>query len=136
LATFELVNHYDQALAIQQVLTTCSCSTPEFSARHLEPGEQASLTVTWRTGHARGPTRANLQVVFQLADGAVGSKVLGIQANIIPDLYYDPPELVFVRGVVKIERVQFTSGRQKDFTIRKVSCSHAAFAAAVLSRGG
>jgi hypothetical protein len=128
-ATFGLTNRFPQPLEIKQVARGCTCANAKLSKTHVEPGEQISLEVSWKTGKSRGHTGTNLQVIFQLADGVSGYKLLRIQGDIIPDILYDPVELSFVKTEVATEVVQFSPGRQMDFRISRVFCSNAAFTA-------
>jgi len=128
-ATFDLVNHFPQPLEITKVVTGCTCSKAELSTKHVEPDDHLLLTVSWKTGTARGRSGTDLQVVFQLADGTRGSKILGIQGDVVPDVVYDPTEVVFINGKVASATVHFYPGRQKEFKIRKAFCNHAAFVA-------
>ena len=115
---FTLTNRFSQALEIQRVVKSCSCSQAVLSLTHVEPGEQVAVTTSWKTGKARGRTGANLYVVFQLADGTTGHKLLRIQGEVVPDVRYQPDELLFEGGKAATQTVHLSPGRQKKWFIR------------------
>jgi hypothetical protein len=133
-AEFALVNHFPQALEITQVVKGCACSDVKLSTKRLEPKEQATLQVAWKTGRMRGPSGVNVQVVFQLADGTVSHKNLRVEGEVVPDIRYEPSKLEFAGGKVESRVVQFSAGRLKAFTIRKAICDRAPFSAKVLEK--
>ena len=130
-ATFELVNRFPQSLTIGDVFTSCTCSRAKLSKRHVAPGENLSLTVSWKTGSLRGKSGTNLQVFFKLADGSTDFKLLRIEGTVIPDIRFDPAEIVFAGGQAETASIRFHAGRQRAYSIIRVRCDHAAFKAAL-----
>jgi|SRR5665213_2855346 len=128
---FELVNHFSGAVKIEKVDASCACTNVDFPRRALAPGEKVIVKADWRTGTARGKRVTDLTVFFKPEGEPAGQTQLRIQGIVAPDMLYSPEKLEFKKGVPASKAVFFTAGRMTDGELKKASCTHHAFTAAL-----
>lgn len=123
-AEFRLTNHFPTAVTIKDMIKGCSCADAEISSERLEPGQEATLTIGWRTGSRRGKT-SEVVTVLARPEGTPGS--VGIQlrmkAHVEPDVHCDPDEIRFERQQSGAVTLRFTPGRMADVRIQSVYAS-------------
>ena len=96
---YSLNNTSSKPLKIVEVSTTCGCTTTKLSRRELEPGESASLVLTYNSGTSRGSVQALAYVLY----GVVGQKanerwesfIIGAKGIIDPDFNIHPEKLIY-----------------------------------------
>lgn len=130
---FELVNHCPETVEIVDVLKSCSCVSTDFSKSSLSPGEGTPLKIHWSTGAARGPFGSNIGVVYKRAGQEKRQMTkLRIEAKVLPDIEYQPAQLVFAAGKMAKQVVKFWPGRDPKAAVKRAYSTHSAFAARLL----
>lgn len=124
---FELVNRFRQKLHIKRIFESCSCTVSNLEKQLLEPGDRTKLRAEWKTGAGRGPTKVVLHVAYELEDKTTGEISLTMRGNIIPDIHYEPSELVFEHDTPDKRTIALSPCRLKEFDVKEVYCTHKAF---------
>jgi hypothetical protein len=75
-----------------------------------------------------------MTVFAALADGRLTASNLEMTAIVVPDIVYEPEELRFAPDSPP-QLVTFSPGRMKEFTLKRVYCTHRALEARLLSDG-
>ena len=134
-AEFELVNRSSGPVKILDVVKTCTCTQVEISRYLLEPQEGMVLATRWKTGASRGKTGANIGVVYTQADGPAQFLNLGLEANVVPDILFEPAEVIFEGNHKGSRVVTFSPGRRPDVSLVRAACTQPAFNAKILPGG-
>lgn len=127
---FELVNRFRQPVRIVSLSESCGCSETAVDEPRLAPGERTKLRATWKTGTRRGSSGVQVFVAFALPDDQVRQLTVTLKGEVIPDIAYDPAELVFREGVASKQILRLSPARMPKFVLREVYVSHRAFKAA------
>lgn len=61
--TFEFSNGGQTPVAIDRIITSCGCTTPDYPRRPIEPGEKASVRVTFNPSGFAGRFEKSISVV-------------------------------------------------------------------------
>jgi hypothetical protein len=131
---FELVNRVEQPLTIRNVIKSCGCTKAECSRHELAPSEGMSIQAEWDVGARRGHSGVEMTVVTALADGRLTATNLEMTATIVPDIVYEPEELIFDPDSPP-QMVTFSPGRMKEFSLKRAYCTHRALEARLLPDG-
>lgn len=132
---FHLQNTFEGPVVIEGLIPSCSCTEANVSPDVLQPGEQATVDVVWATHASRGDTTTSLDVVYLAPSGNRSLLTLKLQANVIPDIRYDPEEVVFQADRPSEQIIRLTPGRLSEFTANQVSVTHRAFQAVLMPDG-
>lgn len=118
-AEIRLVNHFSAPVEIAEVIKSCACAEASVTPTRLEPGQSASLKVTWRTGAKRGSVSDAVQVlaIVQMEPPIPAVASVRLTAEVQPDLLYDPAALHFVRDRAGTAELHFRPGRMSDARI-------------------
>ncbi len=125
---FELVNRCPDAVKVVNIIKSCACTSTELSKSSLVPGERATLKVEWSTQAARGPFSSDITVVYS-RDGQEQRLLtnLRVEARVIPDIEYQPCQLVFAPGVKARQVITFSPGRDPKAAVVRAYTTHRAF---------
>jgi hypothetical protein len=135
-ATFDLSNRCSVPVHIDRVMTNCDCTEHKLSASDLQPGEAASLTVTWHVGAKRGEVSTHASVVYRRQGAAQSDQVsIRLTADVVPDVVCSPSRLVFESGRAAKQSLHFSSDRLEGRLLLQAFCTQQAFTA-VLSPDG
>ncbi|HEX4613503.1 MAG TPA: DUF1573 domain-containing protein [Urbifossiella sp.] len=97
--TFDITNFYPDPIQIHDVHTGCSCRTATASRKHLGPGDQSVLTITWAVGARRGVTGETIWVTHSIpGEAALGWLPIRLHATVAPDIQYEPKQIEFRLG--------------------------------------
>lgn len=110
--TATVVNRLPVAVDVVMVSKSCSCADAEVEPKHLEPGQAATLTLSWRTGSKRGPVSDRITVVARTVGepvNQVGAE-LKLTADIRPDVVVEPAELTFTTGEAGVRTIRVRPG--------------------------
>ncbi len=80
-ATFRLVNEGDKPIRILEANATCGCTVPEYSKQNIEPGDTASLKVTYAATGRPGKFSKNIYV--KTSDDPSVKRTLTISGTVI-----------------------------------------------------
>jgi hypothetical protein len=128
-AEFVLVNHCKCDIEIVNVVKSCSCSAYELAKSSLQSGEKTTLKVKWRTHASRGDFYSDLAIVYDKSDGGRDTSRVRLEADVVPDIRYEPVRLSFETGKKGEQVVAFFPGHQPDVTVVRAYCTHRAFQA-------
>ncbi len=99
-ATATVVNRLPDAVVITMIAKSCSCADAEVEPKHLEPGQTATMKVSWRTGGKRGPVSDRLTVIA-MTKGERPQQVFAqfrLVADVQPDANIEPSKITFTEG--------------------------------------
>lgn len=130
-ARFTLVNHFQNPVTINEVVTGCSCAKVSAPREILPPGEKTELQVAWEIGAKRGPSTDQVGVLFTRPDGVVSFLELQLQADVAPDIRYEPRRLEFAHGRSETLVARFGPGSMSAFSLKKAYTNQKALRAAV-----
>jgi len=130
--TFHLTNTASRPLRILQVVSGCDCTSAEIPQRPLDAGESVELPVTWKAGSRRGRVASDLLIFSSLAEEKLVQTRLRLEADVDPDVAYDPPDLVFEEGRAEDRMVTFSPKAMKTLVVSEAYSTHRAFSAEVL----
>jgi hypothetical protein len=77
--TFEFTNTGDQPVTIQNVTSSCGCTTPDWTKEPVVPGKKGSVTVSY---HPSGVTTFRKAVTVYIAGGNPKTVTLHISGNV------------------------------------------------------
>jgi hypothetical protein len=103
----------------------CGCASVELDRKRLEPGEEARVSVSLRTGGRSGPLEHGAVVVWRTDGGQKLPARFRLSAAVEPAIFVDPPQLRFDRrevseGVAK--EFRFTSELPIDWDTLRFCC--------------
>lgn len=133
--TYELVNRSSDAVTIQYVTETCTCTKARLPKKQLAPGEKTSLGVQWDVSRRRGRTAEEIAVVFRVGEGPTERLELKMRATVVPDIDRLPDRLIFAEGARAEKCVEFRPRAGRDCTVQKVYTTHRAFRAVLAPDG-
>lgn len=126
--TFELKNTGAAPLSIRDVLAGCGCSKVELSARKLEPGDTAKLTVTTNTlTQPEGSLTWPLGVVYRTeTDGKPfdGRLDLKLTAKLVREVSVTPPLMAVSTAGPVTQTLKVEDRRAKPLGITKAESSN------------
>jgi hypothetical protein len=128
---FELINHFPRNVEIKEVFKSCSCTNVVLAKRTLAPGETVALKGDWQTGASRGKRAVDLTLTFAPEGQLTDRLRLRVEGNVVPDMQYSPEKLEFEKGKPATKIVVFKAGRMANGELKKASCTHHAFTAAL-----
>lgn len=64
---FYFTNDGDKPLVIQQVMTTCGCTTPDYTKTPIEPGKRGQIKVTY---NGKGKPKGHFQKLISVRTNA------------------------------------------------------------------
>src|SRR5262249_21516967 len=105
--TFHMKNSSPEAIAVKQekdIQLDCGCSAIEPKTRVLQPGDQADVTVTVRTGdlkRKKGPFAHGGKIWWTAESGRRHVTSLLLRGEVLPPFASDPPVLTFTPEEVK-----------------------------------
>lgn len=91
--TFRITNGGDKDLVIGRIHTSCGCTSTVLGKSTLAPGESTGLEAVFNTGNDHGPVEKTIRV--ESNDPKSPTTSLSIAAEVIRDLYIDPPTAMF-----------------------------------------
>jgi hypothetical protein len=125
---FHLSNRFKEAVRIVEVVRSCTCTAAQVRQAALAPGEETEVEVIWESNGSRGPVTAELWVGYERGEPAVREYVpLRLEAEVLPDIRYEPEQLVFVRGREETQVIRFFPGEEAAVRVLSASCDHKAF---------
>lgn len=124
---FDFMNTGLGTIQVLDVVSSCDCASVEPRSFVLSHDDKVQVIVKWRTGLNRGPSGTNLWVHYEKTPGIRFQKKLRLQANIEPDIQYEPTKLVFTAGISSHSIIKFYEGKLKSAIISEVSVTHKAF---------
>jgi Protein of unknown function (DUF1573) len=130
-AAFEFVNHFPHDVEIVEMIKGCSCSEAAFSEKRIKPRQTAVLKVTWKTGQMRGRQGVSIDFVYKVENNETFHKIVRVEANVVPDINYEPKTIAFAGTIPETQRIRFSSGRMKRFLLANARANHPAFKAEV-----
>ena len=77
--SFEFTNKGSQPVTIQNVTSSCGCTTPDWTKEPVVPGEKGFVKVSYAPS---GITAFNKTVTVNIAGGSPGTVVLHIRGNV------------------------------------------------------
>src|SRR5262249_27722742 len=132
---FTLTNHYAEPVEIYSVTTGCSCQTPVVSRKHIAPGQESVINLSWSSGRMRGGVTESLWVFHSIpgqpAEGG-GRMQLQIEGEVTPDIHITPERVQFTAGQPKVQRVSLGPGRLSSFSVKEVYANSPALSAKYL----
>src|SRR5579875_654921 len=129
----ELVNRCSETVDIVDVLKSCTCVSAEFSKSSLAPAERTFLKIRWSTRAARGLFGSNIGVVYKRRRQEERHITnLRIEAQVVPDIEYQPLRLVFAPGKKTTQVVNFSPRRDPKATVGRAYTNHRAFTVKLL----
>ncbi|MBA4189190.1 MAG: hypothetical protein C0467_14425 [Planctomycetaceae bacterium] len=126
--TFDLVNSGPGTLRITKVEAGCGCLRQVLTAKVLQQGEAAKLTIEVNTlTQPDGPNRWQIVVGYQTEAPGVplqtGEQLLQITANLSREVTVNPPQLGFSTSGVASHALTVTDTRAKPLTVTKAGAS-------------
>ena len=135
-ATFEVTNNFQGPVEITEVNTGCSCRSAIVSRKYLGPGERSSVKITWSVGAKRGEVADEVWLVYTTPGAAAPSRApLRLEANVLPDIRFEPNRVAFRLGQPGTARVKLTPGQMPAFIARGTLTNSTALAAICLHGG-
>ncbi len=125
------MNYFSQDVEIVDIVKGGSCSDALFSTKLLRPRERGSLAITWKTGSSRGRHGINVNIIYKLENSEEIYKTLRVEANVVPDIEYEPKDVVFDGTKPEKKSVRLRPARMDRFVVAKARCNHPAFKAHV-----
>lgn len=83
--SFTLVNKGDKALAIIWAKPSCGCTVPKYPHKPLEPGQSATINVTFSPVGQKGHIDKTVRIRLKNADKKTEDVTLHITGNVVPD---------------------------------------------------
>lgn len=125
--TFELKNTGSAALSVRDVVAGCGCTRVELSAKKLEPGDTAKLTVTTNTlTQPEGAAAWTLGVVYRTeVDGKPfdGRLDLKLTAKVVREVSVTPPLMAVSTAGAVTQTLKVEDRRAKPLGVTKVETS-------------
>lgn len=131
---FEITNIYEEPVEIAEVRTSCGCTTPQITKRHLKTWEKGAVVATLNTRSFTGSKQATLTVVISKPFPA--EVQLSIQGNIRSDVVFEPWQVDFrevPQGRAAEQRVIVTHAGKADWQIVDVRSANPHFEVELLS---
>ncbi len=91
--SFEFENTGDAPLQIDEVTTSCGCTTAALKKKSYKPGESGTIPVTFNSQNFEG--KITKRITVSTNDKAAPKTVLTIQGTILTDVQATPSALVF-----------------------------------------
>ncbi len=91
--TFTFTNVGDAVLELQEVKSTCGCTTAGEWSRRVEPGRSGVIPVEFHTGHFNGPVVK--PVMISCNDPSVKSVTVQLKGNVWHPIDITPPSAAF-----------------------------------------
>jgi len=126
--TFELVHNGTGTLSITKVEAGCGCLRQALSAKVLQPGQTAGLTIDVNSlTQPDGPNRWQILVAYSVESPGVppqtGELLLQITATLSREVSVNPPQLGFSTTGVASQALTVTDTRAKPLTVVKAGAS-------------
>jgi hypothetical protein len=129
---FTIENIYEEDVNITSVSSSCGCSTPRLSRKHLKTWEKAELLVTVDTRAFLGRKDATITVVF---DQPFPAEVqLHVHTYIRSDIVVQPGAVLFgsvMQGAGASQVLLINYAGRDDWRISRVECANPAIEATV-----
>ena len=125
---FCLRNSSISPLQIMNVDAECSCTAIDFEKSEVPPRGVYTLKVEWQTGIATGITARRVMVNYCNPNSEeMHQAILTITANIIPDIEFSPPAVVFNLRGPNTQVVSAGRSVQSFESLQGVYAQHRAF---------
>ncbi len=126
--TFDLVHDGAGTLTITKVEAGCGCLRQVLTAKVLQPGETAQLTIDVNTlTQPDGPNRWQILVGYKLEaprmQPQVGELLLQITATLSREVSVSPPQVGFSTTGVATQAITVSDSRVKPLTVMKAGSS-------------
>jgi hypothetical protein len=118
-----LINGYNTAIKIRSAIASCGCTQPQLAHTLLQPGEQTTITLEWAVGNQRGNISQSIFVYYAiptLHPAALQRKEILMKAQVIPDICYEPVEIMFIRGQKATKEIILKPGYYSSFMIKDI----------------
>lgn len=130
---FELRNRTSESIRIVDIGTSCRCTTSEVSKSAIGLADSSLITLTYKSGQARGPIRIHATVVYQRGDDEqIRSITLQAHGTIDPDYNAKPERLRFEESRAGVCQVELSPRHCSGLKIDKVVCDMRFFTARVV----
>lgn len=133
--TFTFTNTGDQTLEIQDVKSTCGCTTAGAWSRRTEPGKSGSIPVEFHTGHFNGPVVKEVTVTCN--DSGHKSIVLRLEGVVWHPIAISPAGATF-SGVLDnptnmFRTIRITNQEDYPLILREPKSNQKAVAAEIIT---
>lgn len=110
--TATVMNRLPVAVNIMLVSKSCSCADAEIEPKHLEPGQTATLTLSWQTRGKRGRVSDRVTVLAQTVEELANQVAaeLRLTADVRPDVMVEPAEIEFTAGEPAVRTIRVRPG--------------------------
>ncbi|MGD0075539.1 MAG: DUF1573 domain-containing protein [Candidatus Binataceae bacterium] len=122
--TFKVKNVGGSELVIDHVQTSCGCTAAEPSKKHLQPGEDADIAVTFDTRLIKGHSERTITVFSN--DPHTPESTMTIKGQLTVEFETTPKEVFFGKarlGTEESRQVTVTYTGKGDFKVSKISNS-------------
>ncbi|MDR0698980.1 MAG: DUF1573 domain-containing protein [Tannerella sp.] len=79
--TFKIKNEGEKALVVTKVVTSCGCTSPDWTKEPIAPGQTGEIKITYDPTNRPGSFTKTASIY---SNGKTGSFVLTIKGNVIP----------------------------------------------------
>jgi hypothetical protein len=118
---FQVVNTGKTPLTIKQANSSCGCTSTVVGKAVLAPGETGGIEALFNTKDQRGKVTRTIEVISD--DPANPKRILTLEAEVVPEVFVDPPIAQFleVQGKeTRTEQVQLKSGRKEPLHVTRI----------------
>jgi hypothetical protein len=125
-AKFVIPNRNSEPIQLLGFQTSCSCLEQSCDRELLLPGEEAIITVVWKTGKSRGPIRNSMGVTWGVPGNPVSNNTIQLwaAADVIPDFIIEPEEVNFDADKASEVVIRCRDGRKSGFKITGAKSSN------------
>lgn len=130
----KLKNNSLQPLRVVGVVRSCSCTSASISSDPIEPGASIRLDIEWDARGLRKDASADILVVYEFIGGhgqndREGRERVTVHAQVVPDIDYEPEELVFKSGLSGTQALTLHHRYDRPIEVNRLTCDHVDIAA-------
>ena len=127
---FQLTNTSSQTVYISRIIGSCSCTSHAITETKLAPGAATKLRLEHDSGSSRGAASASISVLYFLeGEDRLRKLVVGVQAEVDPDVAVSLDRLEFSPEVADTKSVELRANQISALDVKEVACTHRAFSA-------